>query len=423
MIYYLQVSLTKPLKAFPYFWKYHENLQSAQKGISLNFMKKLFLILGLLVLSCKGPTDETNSSKSDSDTISTKDFLPESLMESKPIVLTVEEANNLVELPLACISTEYPNKLGQTLENSDAMGEPHELHPAFYGCFDWHSSVHAHWSLIYLLKNFPDLKQAEAVRSALENSLTAENIQGEVDYFNREESSSYERTYGWAWLLKLSEELKTWEDPLGQELYKNLEPLTQIIVKRYSEFLPKLNYPIRIGEHTNTAFGLAFAYDYADAVGNEEFKEAITKRAQSFYLKDDNCPVSWEPGGYDFLSPCLEEVDIMRRVLPKSAFSMWIDDFMPQLKDEDFSMEVGEVSDRTDGKLVHLDGLNFSRAWVFYGLANQYPEQFGHLKGLANDHISHSFDNVVGDSYEGGHWLGTFAIYALQQAGKPKIED
>lgn len=344
-------------------------------------------------------------------------------MESKPVVLTLEEANNLAELPLACVNTEYPNKLGQTLENKNAMGEPHELHPAFYGCFDWHSSVHAHWSLVYLLKNFPDLQKAEAIQQALEKSLSAENIQGEVDYFNREESNSYERTYGWAWLLKLSEELKTWEDPKAKELADNLEPLTQLIVKRYKEFLPKLNYPIRVGEHTNTAFGLGFAWDYAHTVKDEVFEEAITKRAQEFYLKDDNCPVSWEPSGYDFLSPCLEEVDIMRRVLPKNAFSMWIDDFMPELKNEDFSMEVGEVSDRTDGKLVHLDGLNFSRAWVLYGLANQYPEQFGHLKSLANEHISHSFDNVAGDSYEGGHWLGTFAIYALQQAGKPKSEE
>lgn len=387
-------------------------------------MKKLPLIFGLLLIfACKGPTDETKSPNSSEDSLSTEDLLPESLMESKPVVLTLEEANNLAELPLACINTEYPNKLGQTLENKNAIGEPHELHPAFYGCFDWHSSVHAHWSLVYLLKNFPDLEKAEAIQQALEKSLSAENIQGEVDYFNREESNSYERTYGWAWLLKLSEELKTWEDPKAKELADNLEPLTQLIVKRYKEFLPKLNYPIRVGEHTNTAFGLGFAWDYAHTVKDEDFEEAITKRAQEFYLKDDNCPVSWEPSGYDFLSPCLEEVDIMRRVLPKNAFSMWIDDFMPELKNEDFSMEVGEVSDRTDGKLVHLDGLNFSRAWVLYGLANQYPEQFGHLKSLANEHISHSFDNVAGDSYEGGHWLGTFAIYALQQAGKPKSEE
>ncbi|TRO65194.1 DUF2891 domain-containing protein [Christiangramia sabulilitoris] len=381
-------------------------------------MKRFFLvILCLGVISCKGDkSNETENNKTSTDSIDVEALLPDGLATSEPVILDVEEANKLVELPLGCIATEYPNKLGQTLENKEAMGEPHELHPAFYGCFDWHSSVHAHWSLVSLLKQFPKLEKKETIRETLKNSLSSENIQGELEYFNRAESGSFERTYGWAWLLQLAEELRTWEDPLGQELANNLQPLTDYIVQEYIEFLPKLNYPIRVGEHTNTAFGLTLAYDYANATGNEEFLEAIKKRAQDFYLKDDNCPVSWEPGGYDFLSPCLSEIDIMRRVLPKNAFSLWMDDFMPQMKKKDFEMEVGEVSDRTDGKLVHLDGLNFSRAWVLYGLANQYPQQFGHLKTLANEHVAYSFPNVVGDSYEGGHWLGTFAIYALQEA-------
>ncbi|WP_300434757.1 DUF2891 domain-containing protein [Christiangramia sp.] len=386
-------------------------------------MKRIFLIfLCFGIFSCKGDrSPDNNSKKTSTDSLNTEDLIPDALTNSTPVVLNLQEANKLAELPLNCIDTEYPNKLGQTLENKEAMGEPHELHPAFYGCFDWHSSVHAHWSLVSLLKRFPDLEKKEAIRESLKRSLSSENIQAEIDYFKREESGSYERTYGWAWLLKLAEELKTWEDPLGEELSQNLQPLTDLIVNKYIEFLPKLNYPIRVGEHTNTAFGLAFAYDYAEATKNEKLMEVVKKRAQDFYLEDDDCPVSWEPSGYDFLSPCLSEIDIMRRVLPKNAFSLWVDDFMPQLKNEDFEMEVGEVSDRTDGKLVHLDGLNFSRAWVFYALANQYPETFGHLKSLANEHVSYSFPNVVGDSYEGGHWLGTFAIYALKESGnRPK---
>lgn len=384
-------------------------------------MKRYFLILICLgIISCKGDKAEDASNENDTskDSIDVKELLPDGLNASEPVILDVEEANKLVELPLGCIETEYPNKLGQTLENPEAIGEPHELHPAFYGCFDWHSSVHAHWSLVSLLKQFPKIEKKEAIMEALKKTLSPENIQGEMEYFQRPESGSFERTYGWAWLLKLSEELLTWEDPLGQEFYNNLKPLTDLIVKNYMEFLPKLNYPIRVGEHTNTAFGLVLAYDYAKATNNEEFLEVIKKTAQDFYVKDDNCPVSWEPGGYDFLSPCLSEIDIMRRVLPKNAFSLWMDDFMPQLKNQDFEMEVGEVSDRSDGKLVHLDGLNFSRAWIFYGLANQYPDQFGHLKGVANDHVAYSFPNLVGDSYEGGHWLGTFAIYALQEANR-----
>ncbi|MDX1762119.1 MAG: DUF2891 domain-containing protein [Christiangramia sp.] len=387
-------------------------------------MKRIFLMFICLgIISCKGDKASDNEESTPvTDSIKGEDLLPEGLVTAETVVLNLEEANKLVELPLNCIETEYPNKLGQTLENKEAMGEPHELHPAFYGCFDWHSSVHAHWSLVSILKQFPDIEKKEAVREILKKSLSAENIQGEIAYFKRAESSSFERTYGWSWLLKLAEELKTWEDPLGQELSTNLEPLANLIVEKYKEFLPKLNYPIRVGEHTNTAFGLTLAYDYAEVTERTELMELIKKEAQDFYLKDDNCPVSWDPAGYDFLSPCLTEIDIMRRVLPKNAFSLWVDDFMPQLKSTDFQMEVGEVSDRSDGKLVHLDGLNFSRAWIFYGLANQYPKQFGHLKSIANEHVAYSFPNVVGDSYEGGHWLGTFAIYALQEA-KKKVKE
>ena len=183
---------------------------------------------------------------------------------------------------------------------------------------------------------------------------------------------------------------------------------------KYIEFLPKLVYPIRVGEHTNTAFGLTFAYDYAETVGHSELKSAIVKRAKDFYNNDANCPLNWEPSGYDFLSPCLEEIDIMRRVLPKKEFTRWLQAFMPKLSENNFQLKPGKVSDRTDGKLVHLDGLNFSRAWVLYGLANNYQE-FSHLKNIANEHVAYSYPSLVGDSYEGGHWLGSFAIYALTQ--------
>ena len=384
-------------------------------------MKKILsLLIVVLSISCKGDKTKEmeDASASKNDSLSDENFISDSILGEEEVEFTIEEANRLAELPLGCIETEYPNKLGQTLENEEALGTPQELHPAFYGCFDWHSSVHAHWSLVSLLKQFPDLKKEEIIREKLKKSLSAENILAEVDYFKRPQSDSYERTYGWAWLLKLAEELKTWEDPLAEELAANLQPLTNLIVQRYLEFLPKLYYPIRVGEHGNTAFGMSFAYDYAESAGNQELMNMISQRARDFYLKDDNCPISWEPGGYDFLSPCLQEVDIMLRILPKNAFNLWIDDFLPELKNEDFTMEVGEVSDRSDGKLVHLDGLNFSRAWVFYHLANKYPEDFGHLEQLANEHVSYSFPNLVGDTYEGGHWLGSFAIYALQAASE-----
>ena len=378
--------------------------------------KSLLLLIAISIFACKGEPEVKKVSEMERDTIKEENSLTSDLLGENRVEFTREEANRLAELPLNCINTEYPNKLNQTLENKEAIGEPSELHPAFYGCFDWHSSVHADWSMVSLLKQFPDLEKAETIREKLKESLSEENIQGEVAYFNREQSDSFERTYGWAWLLKLAEEIETWNDPLAKELKQNLDPLTNLIVNKYLEFLPKLNYPIRVGEHANTAFGLSFAYDYAVATENTEFKQLISNRARDFYLKDDNCPITWEPGGFDFLSPCLEEVNIMRRVLPKNAFEMWLEDFLPQLKSEDFEMEVGEVSDRTDGKLVHLDGLNFSRAWVFYGLINQYPDKFSHLQEIADKHVAYSFPNLVGDSYEGGHWLGSFAIYALQES-------
>jgi Protein of unknown function (DUF2891) len=323
------------------------------------------------------------------------------------------EANKLIELPLHCAETEYPNKLGQTIGGDEDLLPPRELHPAFYGCFDWHSAVHGYWSMVTLLRDFPELDKADRVRDILKTNITKENIALEVAYFEGEHNKSYERTYGWAWLLKLAEVIYNWDDPLGLELSSNLQPLTDVIVAKYLEFLPKLVYPIRVGEHTNTAFGLTLAYDYAKAVNHIELMELIEIRARDFYLNDRSCPIDWEPSGYDFLSPCLEEIDIMRRVLPGADFKEWLNSFMPQLVAPTFSLAVGEVSDRTDGKLVHLDGLNFSRAWVMYGLANQYPE-LAHLKNVANEHIAHSYVNLVGDSYEGGHWLGSFAIYASE---------
>jgi len=332
----------------------------------------------------------------------------------KPIRLTLEHANNLAELPLACMQTEYPNKLGQTLGTKEDIQEPHRLHPAFYGCFDWHSAVHGHWALVKLLKDFPQLQKAELIRSKLQENITQQHIQAEVDYFQGEHNKSYERTYGWAWLLKLAEELHTWDDSLARELEQHLQPLTDVIVQKYIDFLPKLVYPIRVGEHTNSAFGLSFAWDYANTTQQSELKLAIESRAREFYLADANCPLNWEPSGYDFLSPCFEEIDLMRRVLDKEDFKEWINHFAPQLSNESFVLNVGEVSDRTDGKLVHLDGLNFSRAWVLYGLAQQYAE-YKHLIDIANEHVRYSLPNLVEDSYEGGHWLGSFAIYALDQ--------
>lgn len=330
-----------------------------------------------------------------------------------PPLYTIDQANKLIELPLHCVATEYPNKLGQTIGSDEDLQPPRELHPVFYGCFDWHSAVHGYWSMVTLLKQFPKMDKADTVRDILKATLTKEHIEKEVAYFKGTYNKSFERTYGWAWLLKLAEALHQWDDPLGRQLFENLQPLTEVIIAKYLEFLPKLVYPIRVGEHTNTAFGLTFAYDYALSVDHPQLKSMIEARALDFYRQDRNCPLNWEPSGYDFLSPCLEEIDIMRRVLPPNEFEQWLNAFIPELTHPSFTLAVGEVSDRTDGKLVHLDGLNFSRAWVLYGLAKEYP-QWRHLENIAHEHLAYSYPNLVGDSYEGGHWLGSFAIYALE---------
>lgn len=388
------------------------NTFKSEKPILRNILKKVYYLLAfiLVTVSCTETKEKEESTLVEEKT-------PSATKQFPAPVFTIAEANKLIELPLHCVTTEYPNKLGQTIGAATDLQPPRELHPTFYGCFDWHSSVHGYWSMITLLKEFPEMNRADEVRSILKENITKGNIEQEVVYFQQKLNTSYERTYGWAWLLKLAEVLHTWDDPMANELETNLQPLTNLIAERYIEFLPKLVYPIRVGEHTNTAFGLTFAYDYAETVQHTALKTAIENRAKDFYTTDADCPLHWEPSGYDFLSPCLEEIDIMRRILPETEFKNWLAYFIPHMATKEFQLAPGKVSDRTDGKLVHLDGLNFSRAWVLYGLANQYPE-FKHLQNVANEHVAYSYPNLVGDTYEGGHWLGSFAIYALLQLEK-----
>ena len=363
-------------------------------------MKKYYVIILMgLVLGCKYSKQEQKIEN------------PKIEIAEAP-VLNLVEANRLSQLPLKCMEIEYPNKLGQTIGSDADLLSPKALHPTFYGCFDWHSSVHGHWSLVKLLKMFPDLDNADSIKQRLLNVITKENILTEVAFFEGEHNKSFERTYGWAWVLKLAEELHGWNAPEAKALETNLQPLTNLMVANYLDFLPKLNYPIRSGEHPNTAFGLSFAYDYALALNQTELKALIENRSRDFYINDKECPLTWEPSGFDFLSPCLEEAALMKRVLPVEEFKTWMLSFLPQLKDPNFNWEPGKVADRTDGKLVHLDGVNFSRAWSLNKIAEGLPE-YHHLKNIANHHINYSMPSIVDDHYEGGHWLGTFAIYAL----------
>ena len=328
--------------------------------------------------------------------------------------LDLEQAKKLAEVPMSCINQEYPNKLNQVLTDSTHIQSPKELHPVFYGCFDWHSAVHGHWMLAKIMNKFPDSDLAKEIVALFDEQFTTEKLQKELAYFQPKLNKSFERTYGWAWLLKLYAALDA--SPLNKEHQwtNKLQSLTDQIVKSYKAFLPKLLYPIRVGEHNNTAFGLSLALDYARQVKDEEFELLITEKAKSFYLDDKTCPLNWEPSGFDFISPCLQEAELMSKILDERDFKKWFKYFLPQLEKKDFELKPGEVKDRTDGKLVHLDGLNFSRAWCLYAIAKAHPKYHDELIVVADEHIAASMNQVIGSDYMGSHWLASFLVYALE---------
>lgn len=335
----------------------------------------------------------------------------------KKIHFSREQANRLAKLPCKCIEQEYPNKLGQVLNDSSQLQSPKSLHPVFYGCFDWHSSVHGHWLLVNLLKKFPLLEKRSDLEALLDRQFDSTKIQQEIEFFKTKHNESFERTYGWAWVFKLQEELDTWNDPQAKKWGRSLRPLTLLLRDKLLDFLPKLVYPIRTGEHPNTAFALSFTHDYALVSKDKILEKAVIEHSKRFYLKDKNYSFSMEPSGYDFLSPGLEEIDLMRKILARKEFQSWLKAFHPQLFMKGFDLEVGKIKDRTDGKLVHLDGLNFSRAWCLYGLAKSDPN-LAHLKAVADKHLNYSLPNIVDGDYMGEHWLASFACYALEKEEK-----
>lgn len=328
--------------------------------------------------------------------------------------ISEEIAVALAEVPLECIHQEYPNKLGQVLEGNQDLASPSHLHPIFYGCFDWHSSVHGHWMLANVLNTYPNAHVSKEIIDLFDKQFTRANMEQELAFFQTKFNKSFERTYGWGWYLKLIAELET--SPLNKEhrWTENLQPLTDHLVQNYRTFLPKLLYPIRVGEHTNTAFGLSLAYDYAIKVGDKEFEGIIKGRSIDYFAKDASCPIGWEPSGSDFISPCLQEAELMSKVLDGEAFYVWIQQFMPELLENSFTLFPGEVVDRTDGKLVHLDGLNFSRAWCLYGIAEKLGSNKEHLIKVADQHVNSSKNQVIGSDYMGSHWLASFYLRALQ---------
>lgn len=339
-------------------------------------------------------------------------------VEKPVIALSEETAYNFSKLALKCVKQEFPNKMDHVMNSADEVKNPSAFHPAFYGCFDWHSSVHGHWMLVKLLKLHPEIRNAAEIRTALGQNLSTENILREVAYMKQQGRKSFERTYGWAWALKLAEELYGWEDPDGKAWSKNIEPLAKELSVMYQDFLPRQTYPIRTGVHPNTAFGIAFAYDYALKTGDEALLKLLKERAMFYYSGDKECPAAWEPGGEDFFSPCLIEADLMRRILGEKEFAVWFAGFLPGIaegKDANL-LKPAVVADRTDPKIVHLDGLNLSRAWCMYGIASALktnPVLHKILRDAADLHAADALAHVASGNYEGEHWLASFAVYML----------
>lgn len=312
--------------------------------------------------------------------------------------MNAAQATRFASLALACVEREFPCQPGHVVRDATDLRRPRELHPAFHGCYDWHSAVHGHWLLAHLLRRFPGFSHAAAIRATFDRTLTVENLQAEAEYLQAH--PAFERPYGWAWALKLAHELSRLDDPRARRWSGSLPPLLETIESLCLQWLPKQTYPIRSGVHANTAFGLAFALDYAEAFNRDELRESILARSLYYYRDDEDYPASWEPGGNDFFSPCLIEADLMRRVLPD--FPVWLKRFLPEIPPA--LLTPARVSDRSDGQLVHLDGLNLSRAWCYYNLGLREPAQ---------RHLEAGLQHLASGNYEGEHWLATFAAYAL----------
>jgi len=325
------------------------------------------------------------------------------------------QAGRFARLALDCIHKEYPNKIAHSMNSDADVKPPRELTPAFYGCYDWHSAVHGHWLLARSVRLFPNAPFAAAARAALAQSLTPSHIAREVEYLNAEGRGSFERPYGLAWLLQLAAELKEWDDPQAREWSTALAPLEKAVTARISSWLPKMEHPIRTGEHNQTAFSLGLMLDYARITRNNSFGKLLESRARDYYLSDKACPIAYEPSGEDFLSPCLAEADVMRRVLPQTEFAAWLAAFLPLI-----DLQPTSVADVTDGKAYHLAGLNLSRAWMLDGILSKLgaaDPRAESLSALSARLRKAGLESIKAEHYEGGHWLGSFAVYLVSGRG------
>jgi len=329
-------------------------------------------------------------------------------------------------LALDCVHREYPNKIAHVMQSDADTGTPSSLHPVFYGCFDWHSSVHGHWLLVRLMRTGREELPPELgmeIVDALRQSFTAEGVAAEVDYFKAEGRKAYERPYGVAWFLQLTAELREWNDPLAREWLEILMPLERVIVEQIKTWLPNLVYPIRLGTHNQSMFAFGLILDWARVADDREMEQLIRDKSMAFHANDRDCPLEYEPSGEDFLSPCLMEADLMRRVMDEEDFAAWLDAFLPNIPRDGSGdwLKPGVVKDPTDGKLVHLDGVNLSRAWNLENIASALPgddPRRAALEAAASVHSKEGIANISSENYEGSHWLASFATYLVTKRGQ-----
>ena len=331
------------------------------------------------------------------------------LLLAQSLSLEAPAASRFAQLALKCARREYPNKPEHVMNDEREVRSPRALHPSFYGCYDWHSAVHGHWMLARLLREFPQLPEAREIRAALDENLAPDQIAAEVAYFGQPNRKSFERTYGWAWLLALSAELRSWDSADAKKWAAQLQPLADTVVRAFEDFLPRQDYPIRTGVHPNTAYALSLALDYARVAEDGKLAALVRQRARAYFAQDFDAPMRWEPSGEDFLSPSLEEAALMAQVMPAAAFRRWVERFLPELLARG-KLAPARVSDRTDPKIVHLDGLNLSRARCLYALAARLPKKRALLRELGDAHARATLPHVESGSYEGEHWLATFAV-------------
>ncbi|CAD6559223.1 DUF2891 domain-containing protein [Paraburkholderia metrosideri] len=333
------------------------------------------------------------------------------------IQLTAELASRFANLALSHLTREYPNKLTHSLAGPQDVQGPRALHPIFYGSYDWHSCVHGYWLILHLLERFPDLPEAARIVAVVNEHFTDSHVAGELAYLDLPHNRGFERPYGWAWLLALSAQLQSLKLADAARWSKTFAPLTDAFVERFEEFLPKATYPLRVGTHFNMAFALSLTLDFARQTSRKSLEALIVNTAERWFINDVACQ-AWEPAGDEFLSPSLMEAELMRRVLPPAQFVEWFGRFLPDLgaKQPATLFEPVTVTDRTDGKIAHLDGLNLSRAWCQRSLARALPA--GEIRrtvlfDTAERHLQSALPHVAGD-YMGEHWLGTFATLALE---------